>query len=62
MTSSPLKIAFHEIPWEEVAPHARQKSMSSGDTLFRLLEFSPGFIEPEWCEKGHRGFVVSGTL
>jgi len=26
------------------------------------VEFTSEFVEPQWCEKGHIGFVLSGTL
>jgi quercetin dioxygenase-like cupin family protein len=28
----------------------------------RLVEFTSEFVEPYWCEKGHIGLVLSGTL
>jgi quercetin dioxygenase-like cupin family protein len=28
----------------------------------RLVEFTPEFVEAQWCEKGHVGFVLSGEL
>jgi len=27
-----------------------------------LLEITSDFKEPEWCEKGHLGFVIKGEL
>jgi quercetin dioxygenase-like cupin family protein len=27
-----------------------------------MVEFSSEFVEPDWCEKGHIGFVLDGTL
>jgi hypothetical protein len=34
----------------------------SGSKQLRLVEFSSEFVEPHWCEKGHIGLVLSGTL
>jgi quercetin dioxygenase-like cupin family protein len=28
----------------------------------RLVEFTSEFVEREWCDKGHTGFVVAGEL
>ena len=28
----------------------------------RIAEFTSEFIEPNWCEKGHIGIVLSGDL
>ncbi|MDX8379608.1 MAG: hypothetical protein R8K48_06135 [Gallionella sp.] len=27
-----------------------------------MLEFTSEFIEPDWCEKDHAGFVVQGEI
>lgn len=27
-----------------------------------MLELTAEFVEPEWCEKGHAGFVIQGEL
>jgi mannose-6-phosphate isomerase-like protein (cupin superfamily) len=27
-----------------------------------LLEFGPGFADPNWCEKGHIGYILEGSL
>jgi mannose-6-phosphate isomerase-like protein (cupin superfamily) len=27
-----------------------------------LLEFAPGFADPNWCERSHVIYVLSGTL
>jgi len=26
------------------------------------VEFTSDFVEPQWCEKGHIGFVCEGSL
>ena len=33
-----------------------------GTTQVRLVEFSNGFVEPDWCQKGHVGYVLEGQL
>lgn len=33
----------------------------SGNQRVRLVEFSHGFVEPDWCIKGHVGYVLDGS-
>jgi quercetin dioxygenase-like cupin family protein len=28
----------------------------------RLIEFAPGYEQVSWCENGHMGYVVEGTM
>ena len=57
-----MKISFSQIPWELPAPGVRFKKFVSGENQVRLVEFSEGFIEPEYCRKGHLGYVVEGSM
>jgi quercetin dioxygenase-like cupin family protein len=34
----------------------------NGSQQIRLVEFSYGFIEPDWCSKGHAGYVMDGEF
>ena len=56
------KIVFDSLAWQEALPGARFKAFSAGQKQMRLLEFTSEFIEPDWCEKGHVGFVLRGEL
>ena len=38
------------------------KVFRAGSQQVRLVEFSHGFVESQWCDKGHTGFVLSGEL
>lgn len=58
----PIAIDFDSLPWESPLPGARFKAYLGGMKQIRLLEFSSEFVEPVWCEKGHVGFVLEGTL
>ena len=56
-------IEFDKIEWTEPAHGVRFKSFISGNQQIRLLEFSEGFIEPDWCKKkGHAGYVLDGEF
>lgn len=56
------RILFDELEWQDGIRGARFKVFRSGNKQIRLLEFTSEFIEPDWCEKGHVGFVVQGEL
>jgi quercetin dioxygenase-like cupin family protein len=58
----PCKIDFDRLPWQDALPGARYKVHREGARQMRLVEFTTEFVEPHWCEKGHIGMVLSGTL
>lgn len=59
---SPFKVDFDVLEWQSSLPGARAKVHRDGSKQIRLVEFTAEFVEPQWCEKGHIGFVLSGTL
>src|SRR5262249_22017635 len=48
--------------WQSLQAGARQKVCRNGSGRVRLLEISSEFVETQWCEKGHVGFVLQGEL
>jgi quercetin dioxygenase-like cupin family protein len=57
-----FKIDFDSLAWQSLLPGARAKVHREGEKQVRLVEFTSEFVEPQWCEKGHIGFVLSGAL
>ena len=55
-------IEFEDIAWESPAPGVRYKAYIRGDHKVRLVEFSEGFREENWCTKGHIGYVLEGRF
>lgn len=55
-------INFKPIPWTESAPGFRYKAISQGHKKIRIVEFSKEFVEPDWCLKGHIGYVIDGEM
>ncbi|MGA9667194.1 MAG: hypothetical protein WBQ69_12220 [Gallionella sp.] len=53
---------FDSLEWQSSIHGARFKAFRSGDRQLRLVEFTDQFVEPEWCEKGHIGYVIQGEL
>lgn len=56
------KVLFNDMQWQSLAKGVRSKSFVQGNRKLRLVEFSKGFIEEDWCAKGHIGYVLEGAL
>jgi quercetin dioxygenase-like cupin family protein len=56
------KIDFASMDWAVAAPGARFKAIDRDGSRVRLLEFTPQFVETDWCRKGHIGVVLEGVL
>jgi quercetin dioxygenase-like cupin family protein len=57
-----FRIDFNLQDWKVPAPCARFKARGCGDRQMRLAEFTPEFTEPDWCVKGHIGYVLEGVM
>ena len=55
-------VEFDKMPWNESAKGIRTKTFINGNQQIRIAEFSEGFIEPDWCQKGHAGYVLDGEF
>jgi quercetin dioxygenase-like cupin family protein len=56
------RILFDQIEWQSPQPGVRFKVACDGAKQVRLVEFTPEFVEQEWCQQGHVGLVLSGEL
>lgn len=54
-------IEFASIPWESPMPGMRHKTISRHGKRLRLVEYSQA-MPPHWCEKGHVGYILEGSL
>lgn len=55
-------IEFDKMSWETPGIGIRFKAYINGNQRIRLLEFSEGFEEKDWCTKGHTGYVLDGKF
>ncbi|MEO6724393.1 MAG: cupin domain-containing protein [Blastocatellia bacterium] len=60
--SDACTIDFDAIAWNSSAPGIRSRTFTQAGKQIRLLEITKGFVEEDWCLKGHAGFVVEGRL
>jgi quercetin dioxygenase-like cupin family protein len=56
------KIDFESMEWEVPADGVRFKAYEQGGRKLRLVEFSKEFVEPDWCMKGHIGYILEGQI
>jgi len=59
---SVLRIGFDAMEWQEVRDGVRQKVYCEGSRQLRLVEFGEFSHEVWWCEAGHIGYVLQGSL
>jgi quercetin dioxygenase-like cupin family protein len=56
------RIAFEKMEWVESGVGIRTKIFHQHNQRIRLVEFSEGFAEPDWCMKGHACYVLEGSF
>ena len=55
------RIAFPSIPLAQGAHPLERKKVGSHASV-ALLEFAPGFADPNWCSRAHVFYVLEGEL
>ena len=53
-------INFDTYEWVRPMVGVQYKAFINGNTKIRIVEFSEGLVEPDWCKKGHSGFILDG--
>ncbi len=56
------KVQLDALDWISVGDDIRYKCYENGAHQIRLVEFGKNMIHPEWCIKGHFGYVLQGKL
>lgn len=56
------KVDFESMAWESPAEGVRFKAYEQGGRKLRLVEFAKEFVEPDWCRKGHIGYILEGQI
>ncbi|RPH96048.1 cupin domain-containing protein [candidate division KSB1 bacterium] len=59
---NPHSINFNSIDWQSALPGQRAKVFQTQGKQIRIVEFTDQFVEPDWCRRGHIGYVLEGTL
>ena len=56
------KIDFKSLAWETPAAGVRFKAWERSGRRLRLAEFTKEFVEPDWCTRGHIGYILDGRI
>ena len=56
------RVDFESMEWEAPAEGVRFKAYEQGGRRLRLAEFTKEFVEPDWCTKGHVGYILEGRM
>lgn len=56
------RIDFDAIEWQSPLPGARSKIFKQGNKQLRVVEFTKDFVEPDWCKRGHIGYILEGQM
>ena len=57
-----MHVNFKKMAWISPSPGVRFKSFIRNGRQLRFVEFNEQFREPDWCEKGHIGYILEGIL
>lgn len=58
----PYRINFSAMLWDTPAVGIRFKAYEQDGIKLRLAEFTREFTEPDWCNKGHIGYILEGQM
>jgi quercetin dioxygenase-like cupin family protein len=64
MSNDVQVIGLDAIEWDEQLAGIRLKTVTAADgSTWNRVTYEPGAVRDDvWCEKGHRGFVLDGTM
>lgn len=60
--NEPRNVPFEEMMWSDDAPGIRAREAEVDGVRWATVEYAEGAGREEWCEDGHRGFVLSGEI
>ncbi|MHC4175341.1 MAG: cupin domain-containing protein [Planctomycetota bacterium] len=56
------RVDFESMAWETSAVGVKFKAYQQAGRKLRLVEFGKEFVEPDWCAKGHIGYILEGQM
>ena len=56
------RVPFGELLWADDGPGCRAREVEVGGARWATVEYAAGAAREEWCEEGHRGFVLAGEI
>jgi hypothetical protein len=58
----PRNLAFGEMEWTDDAAGIRAREAEVGGRRWATVEYGEGVHREDWCEEGHRGYVIFGEI
>lgn len=58
----PRRVPFAELGWADDGPGIRAREVEVEGARWAMVEYEAGASRAEWCEAGHRGYVVRGEI
>ncbi len=58
----PRRVPFGELDWAEDAPGITAREVEVGGARWAMVRYAEGAGREQWCEEGHRGYVVEGEI
>jgi len=55
-------VSFDELEWTDDAPGIRAREVEVEGARWAVVEYGEGASRDDWCEEGHRGYVISGRI
>ena len=55
-------VRFADVEWQSPGEFMRHKVFDCGAQRMRVMELQRGMQHPEWCPKGHAGYILEGKL
>jgi len=60
--SEAKNVPFGEMEWNDDAPGIRAREAEVEGARWAIVRYEEGARREEWCEEGHRGYVVEGEI
>ncbi len=60
--NEPRRVPFDELLWADDGPGIRAREVDVQGARWATVEYEAGAVREEWCEEGHRGFVLTGEI
>jgi hypothetical protein len=60
--SEPRALRFSTMEWEDDVPGIRDRASTLDGARWAIVEYAPDARRDEWCDEGHRGYVVDGCI
>jgi hypothetical protein len=55
-------VPFGEMSWTDDAPGIQAREAEVEGTRWAIVEYEESASRDDWCEEGHRGYVVAGEI